>query len=138
MKKNLKIYGVCVFISTIFLLICSKNSPLYIMNDWVDANAFFTVGKSMMRGLIPYRDLFEQKGPLLYLIYGIGSLISYNSFTGVFILEVISFSIFLYYIEKIAALFMETKKSILTLPIITFGIVTLKSSTSSNIWILFN
>lgn len=127
MKKNLKIYGVCVFISTIFLLICSKNSPLYIMNDWVDANAFFTVGKSMMRGLIPYRDLFEQKGPLLYLIYGIGSLISYNSFTGVFILEVISFSIFLYYIEKIAALFMEIKKSILTLPIITFGIVTLKS-----------
>ena len=76
----------CVFISFIFLLICTKSSPLYVLNDWYDAECFFTVGKSMIKGKVPYLDLFEQKGPLLFLIYGIASLISNNSFIGVFIL----------------------------------------------------
>lgn len=52
-------------ISVSILLICSKNSPLYLMNDWVDVNCFFTVGRGMRHGLTPYLDLYEQKGPLL-------------------------------------------------------------------------
>ena len=55
----------------IILLLTSKNSFLYPLNDWVDENAFFTMGKSLMNGVVPYRDLYEQKGPLLYLIFGI-------------------------------------------------------------------
>ena len=39
------------------------------MNNWVDENAFFTVGKAWGHGLIPYRDMFEQKGPVLFLIF---------------------------------------------------------------------
>ncbi len=33
-----------------FLLICSKSSPLYPYNDWVDVNCFFTMGRSMLHG----------------------------------------------------------------------------------------
>lgn len=120
-------YCYCLFISLIFLLICSKNSPLYYINDWVDANAFFTVGKAMVRGYVPYKMLFEQKGPLLYLIYGIGSMISYNSFIGVFILEVVSFSIFLYYSYKLMCIFTSEKNAYFMIPIYTLLIVTLKS-----------
>ena len=49
----------------------------------VDGNAFFTMGKGMFNGKVPYKDLFEQKGPLLYLIYGIGYLISHDTLLGV-------------------------------------------------------
>ena len=42
------------------ITICSKSSPLYPMNDWVDANCFFTVGRSMLSGKVLYRDIFEQ------------------------------------------------------------------------------
>lgn len=127
LKEKLKIYEYCLLVAFVFLMICSKNSFLYKINDWVDANAFFTVGKSMVRGIVPYRDLFEQKGPLLYLIYGVGSLISYKNFTGIFILEVFFFSIFLYYIQKIICLFTSKQQGYFILPIFTLGIVTLKS-----------
>ena len=106
------------------LLFTSKNSFLYVFNDWVDANAFFTMGKSMMNGVVPYRDLFEQKGPLLYLIYGIGYLLSNYSFHGVFVLEVLSFTIFLYYAHKTISMFLEEKYSFLMLPFVAFIVTT--------------
>ena len=91
---NKKIIIAILLVASIFtLLICSKNSPLYPYNDWVDGNAFFTMGKGMFNGKVPYKDLFEQKGPLLYLIYGIGYLISHDTFLGVYLLEVISYLI---------------------------------------------
>lgn len=129
MKKKIKVFGYCLLLSFLFLLICSRNSFLYPMNTWKDANAFFTVGKEMIRGFVPYKVLFEQKGPLLYLIYGIGSIISFKSFIGIFLLEVISFSIFLYYTHKVICLFLKEKQSYLILPFYTLGIVTLKAFT---------
>lgn len=121
-KKKIVLY--CLVISFLFLLLCTKNSPLYKMNDWQDVNAFFTMGKSMMNGIIPYVDLFEQKGPLLYLIYGIGSLISNDSFIGVFILEVLFFTVTLYYMAKIVKLFLKDEMIYLLLPLIAVFILT--------------
>lgn len=95
------------------------------MNDWQDVNAFFTMGKSMMHGLVPYLDLFEQKGPLLYLIYGLGSLISESSFIGVFIIEVIFFTVTLYYMSKIVNMFLNEEMNYIILPLI--AILTLTS-----------
>lgn len=97
------------------------------MNDWVDANAFFTVGKGMVRGMVPYQALFEQKGPLLYFIYGIGSIISYKNFIGVFILEVFSFSIFLYYTYKTMTLFFDTDRAYFSIPLFVLCLLTLNS-----------
>ena len=116
MNKKKILY--CILISITFLLICTKSSPLYRINDWYDAQCFFTVGKSMINGKIPYLDLFEQKGPLLFLLYGIASLISNNSFIGVFILEVISYSVFLYYVSKIIEIYLDKKYSYILIPII--------------------
>ena len=65
-KKTVFIYCFCLLTATMILLFCSQNSPLYPMNDWVDVNAFFTVGKGMMNGLVPYKDLFEQISLPLY------------------------------------------------------------------------
>lgn len=116
-KKNILISLACFTISFVILLLTSKNSFLYPFNDWVDANAFFTVGKSMVHGIVPYRDLFEQKGPLLYLIYGIGSLISFKSFFGIFVIEVFFWTISLIVLYKILRMFLSFKSSFLILPI---------------------
>ena len=124
MKNKCKYYLYCLVVSFVVLMFTSKNSFLYPVNDWVDANAFFTVGKSMFSGVVPYRDLFEQKGLILYFIYGIGSLISFKSFIGVFILEVISFSVFLYFAHKIFNLFLDEKNSIILLPVLSTLICT--------------
>ncbi len=89
-------------ISAGILLICSKNSPLYPMNDWVDVNCFFTVGRGMRHGLTPYLDLYEQKGPLLYAVFALAAWISETSFLGVFLIEAACFAAFLYFSGRTA------------------------------------
>ena len=91
-----------LLVSAAVLTVCSKNSFLYPLNDWVDVNCFFTVGRGIIHGLVPYRDLYDQKGPLLYEIYALASLISENSFLGVFLIEVLLFSVFLFFSGRIA------------------------------------
>ena len=120
-KKN-KNFIYCLLLSFLVLLFTSKHSYLYVFNDWMDANAFFTMGKSMMNGIVPYRDLFEQKGLILYVIYGIGYLMNNNSFHGVFILEIISFSVYLYYASKIIKMYLDKKYVYLILPL--FALIT--------------
>ncbi len=92
-------------ISIVVLGICSKSSPLYPMNDWVDVHCFFTMGKGMLNGQVLYRDLYEQKGPVLYFLFALVSLISDTSFIGVFLLEVATYTLFLYYGGKIMQLY---------------------------------
>lgn len=113
-NKTLLTFFFSFLFAFITLSIVSKNSYFYVFNDWVDANCFFTVGKSMIKGIVPYKQLFEQKGPLLYLMFGIGSLITPKSFHGVFLLEVLSLSIFNYYIIKILKEFLNNKHYYLT------------------------
>ena len=113
-QKKYYVISIILIFSATILFFCSKNSFLYSFNDWVDANAFFTMGKGMFNGLVPYKDLFEQKGPLLYLIYGIGYLIENDGFIGVFILEIISMTFTGYYLYKISCLYLNEKYSILS------------------------
>ncbi len=80
---------------------------MYPTNDWVDTNAFFTVGRGMARGLVPYRDLFEQKGPLVYALHALASLISRQTFLGVYLLEIISLTVYLVLMWKTILLWSE-------------------------------
>ena len=84
------------------LAVCSKSSFLYPMNDWVDVNCFFTVGRGILHGLVPYRDLYEQKGPLIYFLFALAGQISESSFLGVYLLEGMCFACFLYFGGRIA------------------------------------
>ena len=43
-RNNVLIVIYCAIISFVILMLTSKNSFLYPFNDWVDANAFLTVG----------------------------------------------------------------------------------------------
>jgi len=126
-NKRLLICGYCLLLSFAFLLICTKSSPLYPFNDWMDANAFFTMGKGMMNGRVLYRDLFEQKGAYLYFVHGLAYLISNKTFFGVYIFEVISFAVFLFYSHRLITLFLSEKYSAVLLPLISAVILNLPS-----------
>ena len=99
----------CLSTATLMLMITSTCSPFYAFNDWVDANSFLTMGKGMIHGLVPYRDLFEQKGPLLYLIHGLAYLIDNTGFFGVFIFETANWTVVLFFTLKIARLFVRSE-----------------------------
>lgn len=99
------------FLAVSFLLVavCSMSSFLFPIHTRVDQNVFFTVGREILHGKVPYRDLFEHKGPLTYFLHAGAALISDTSFLGVYLLEVAFFSVFLYYLYKIAGLFLENR-----------------------------
>jgi hypothetical protein len=97
----------CFFTALIIMTICSRSSFLYPFNLWDDANSYFTVGKCIFRGFVPYRDLFDQKGIMLYFIYGLASLISPKTFIGVYIFEVVAAFLSVLAIFRIYQLFIE-------------------------------
>lgn len=94
--------GLCVLAAALLLLLCSQCSPLYPINVWGDANCLLTVGRVMREGGVVYRDIYEQKGPTLYLIHALAACISDTSFFGVYVLEVISFAAVLYMACRLA------------------------------------
>ena len=82
--------AVCAALAlTAFALValCSMSSPLYPVNIWGDANCLLTVGRAMKGGAVLYRDIYEQKGPTLYLAHLLAAWASDRSFLGVFLLE---------------------------------------------------
>lgn len=81
------IFLALLLFNALLLFFCTKLSPLYDSNYWSDVNIYFTLGKGIMHGLVPFRDLFDHKGPLIFFIYGLGYLISNESFLGVYAIE---------------------------------------------------
>ena len=108
-KQNLLFLGFSFVSSFLLLMICTRSSFLYPMNDWVDAQCFFTVGKVMGNGQVLYRDIMEQKGILLYVLYMFAYFISHTTFIGVFFLEVISGTFFMFINIKIMQLYTDIR-----------------------------
>jgi hypothetical protein len=114
--KRIRHQNVIIFLflySFFIMLFFTQSSPLFVLNNWDDANAFFTVGKGMAQGLVPYKDLFEQKGPLLYAIYGLAYQLSNSNFSGVYLLEGTAMFCDLVLAYKIAALYLKRMSSAL-------------------------
>lgn len=99
-----------MFLSLVFIGLASKSSPIYPLNDWVDVNCFFTMGRGILDGMVPYRDLYEQKGPVLYFVYAIIALFSRDSYFGVYLLEVVTYGLFLYFSGKLAQLYLGSSR----------------------------
>ena len=86
----------CALAATVLLTLCSMCSPLYPMNIWVDPNCIMTVGRAMKHGAVLYRDIYEQKGPLIYLIHMLAACITEKSFFGVFLFEIAAWTATMY------------------------------------------
>ncbi len=107
----------CLLIAAGCLLLCSKSSPLYPINDWADANIYFSSGKAMLHGRVMYRDVYDHKGPLLYAVHAFCALISPLSFFGVWLLEVACFTAFLVSVYQYLRLLGAKKGLITALPL---------------------
>lgn len=121
-KTNLTAYMLITAYTFIILFWLSTNSYTHDLFDRVDSACFFMCGKSWMNGMTPYDDFADSKGPLLWLIYGIGYLISNNSYVGVFWIEFL-FYVFTFIIcFKLASLFLDKDKSIIAVMLLSFAV----------------
>jgi hypothetical protein len=73
---------------------------------------FAYIGWAMHRGLMPYRDIWDHKGPLLYYLQYAGFSLSPNSTIGIGALELIAFSIGFFLLYRVIASFASRLVSI--------------------------
>ena len=74
-----------VLIITLF----STCSFLYPLNPWDDANVYMTIGNAMLGGKDLYVDIFDHKGPVLYLMHEMAAMLSRSSFVGIYLIEIV-------------------------------------------------
>lgn len=76
-----------------------------------DQNIYHLIGRGWMNGLLPYKELSDIKGPLVFLEYGLGSLITPYSFLGVCIIHACVLGCGLLYAYKTASLYIGEMSS---------------------------
>ena len=104
-KKSFQEPVFLLLLSTMLVTLFSTCSPLYPINPWDDAHVFMTIGKSMFKGKILYQEIFDQKGPILFFIHELAAAISYTSFFGIYIIEVLCMWCFSWFGLKTIRLF---------------------------------
>ncbi len=105
-NRNFRIRNLVLLalVSVLILL----NSPLFPFSSGLsdaDSSAFRYIGKQMLKGQLPYRDIFAHSGPLIYLLNALGYLLQHQ--WGIWIIEVIFMTVFLYASLKTTRLFSE-------------------------------
>lgn len=100
---------ICLLLAYLFVLLCSTTtSPLYLSNPyWYigDSGIFQEMGLVIAHGGVPYVDVFDHKGPVLFFIQALGLLI--NEYWGIFVLQGISLSVTLWIWYKMISLFQK-------------------------------
>ena len=99
-KNGLLLALLCWLMALALMFFFSRDS--YTFDVWWrgDTNWFMTAGRAWMNGQTPYVDFSDSKGPLLWLIYGLGYLLSPKTFVGVMWLSTISYAIVIFFSYK--------------------------------------
>ncbi len=100
----------CLLIAVVFGLQLAT-APFAKGYPGTDSAAFLYIGHRMMQGAVPYVDLFDHKGVLLYLIEYLGLSISGGKFWGVWLFEVAGLFATALFTVKTAALFDSKKET---------------------------
>ena len=109
-KQN--IYYILIFvIVTILALLGLSSSPLNKGVTQNDSAVFQIMGRGMLNGQVMYKDLFDHKGPVMYVINAIAYLI--NPQIGLFIVETLFISIGAVFIFKTSKMLVNKKVSVI-------------------------
>lgn len=104
-----ELFFICIF-TVLLLFVISPDSYTHDLFGRTDSGMFFLCGKAWMNGMIPYTDFSDSKGPLLFLIYGIGYLMSHLDYTGVFWLSCATYTVVFYFTFRISKLFVNSSR----------------------------
>lgn len=104
-----------------FLLLFSYTTSPFRQNDGCDSVIFKTMGLAILQRKIPYVDFFDHKGPILYFINALGQWIIHGR-SGIFILQMVSFTMVLFFLHKTARVFVGGLLSVICV-IVSLGLL---------------
>ena len=111
LNKTDKIIYFGLFLVAFAVVFNSAYNPLNFRLMHVDSAAYITISQGIIRGLLPYRDFADNKGPLLYLFSAPG--LFFGGFTGVWITEIIFMFVSVLFAFKTALFFGDKHKAFL-------------------------
>ncbi len=97
-----KYYFIILFFFIVGILSLAS-SPIFHPVPHTDSGIFLYIGKQILSGEVPYRDLWDHKGPIIFLINSIGVLLDSNSLWGIWVVE----SVFLFFASLASYKFFE-------------------------------
>lgn len=102
--KTLLIAALYIAVAAVVLAFRSTSSPLFPMNPWVDVNIYLTVAQWITEGRTLYIDMFDHKGPLLYIVYAVAYAVKAgNGYLGVYLLEFASMTASMLLVRSVSA-----------------------------------
>ena len=89
-SRELLTFAVCSVFTALAASSFFRLFPGNVLPPSEDSSVFLYIGKRMLEGKLPYRDLFDHKGPILYFIECLGLRLSHGKTDGVWMLEVLN------------------------------------------------
>lgn len=122
MADNSKVLAGAFLYAFVLLLVLSPDSYLYDPYERCDTAWFFMAGKAWMNGMEPYVDFADSKGPLLWLIYGCGYLLSPTTYVGVFWISCFFFAATFAFAYKLTRLFADHRAAFVVLALLPWAL----------------
>lgn len=104
-EKCYLLLGMCA-VSALFVSLFSYSTSPFYFHDGYDSCVFQTMGLALLQGKIPYVDLFDHKGPILYFIDALGIWIG-DGKIGIYILQILANTVSFIFIYKTIRLFLN-------------------------------
>lgn len=120
MNSNRFLTAILILILSIFICIQSLISPISRSYPKQDSSVFLYIGKSITLGETPYLDIFDHKGPIIYLINYLGN--SLGNYKFVWFIELIFMFVSIYFCYKTSKLIVQSKVALVSTLIIFISI----------------
>jgi len=102
LKDNRIVIGGIVFLMALITSFQASDNPLHIGRIGTDSGVYKYVAKVILNGGMPYKDTFDHKGPLMYLVDVMGMML--NPSIGVWIMELIAIGVTFFFVYRIGRL----------------------------------
>lgn len=99
--EKIIVYTIYILISIIYIIGLSYSTSFVFPRYWGSDSAIFqTIGMGWSKGALPYVDLFDHKGPIIFFIDMVGYMLTGTS-TGVLFIQIVSFICFIFFLHCI-------------------------------------
>jgi len=99
-----------IAVSTIIVALSLRSNPFSTTMPQNDSSMFIYFGRGMNNGLIPYVDMFDHKGPVLFIINQLGNLLGFgHDEFGIWLLQTIFYLITIIIWYKIGKMLTSNK-----------------------------
>ncbi len=86
MKKTLHLAFLLVIAFSVLVSVAPSNHPV----PGRDQGVYLYVGEQILDGSVPYKDVWDHKGPVIYYLNALGLSFGISSFWGIWLLEIFS------------------------------------------------